>query len=527
MSYLTLDGVACATPDGSLLFSDLNLSLAHESVGLVGRNGSGKSTLLQAIAMQGPVAQGTITCRGRVGFLRQLPPVGTQTVGDTLGGEALACLRRIESGTAADADYEQADWTLPARLDAATASVGLPPLDVERPLAALSGGERMRVMLAGLLLDHTDILLLDEPTNNLDDAGRDAVLDLLQRWHGPVVVASHDRALLEHVDRIVELTRTGIHVVGGGWSVFEQQRSAERARALDALDKAESAVKSARRDRQREAEKQAQRDKRGRAVAARKSEPKILLHARQQRAEQTAGRYRAVGNDSVAQAGDALAQAQADVERVVPIRIAMPSCGLPTRHVLVEARHVMCEREGRRLFGPLDLTIRGPERIALTGPNGSGKTSLIRLLLGDEPPQEGAITADRGDMALLDQHISLLERSETALGAVRRLNPEMTAGQAHDALASYGFRNRWGDRPVESLSGGERVRLALACLFSRPRPPRMLILDEPTNHLDVEATMLLEEALQAYDGALLCVSHDRGFRDALKLEREVSLSAET
>ena len=143
------------------------------------------------------------------------------------------------------------------------------------------------------------------------------------------------------------------------------------------------------------------------------------------------------------------------------------------------------------------------------------------------PPQEGAITADRGDMALLDQHISLLERSETALGAMRRLNPEITAAQAHDALASYGFRNRWGDRPVESLSGGERVRLALACLFSRPRPPRMLILDEPTNHLDVEATMLLEEALQAYDGALLCVSHDRGFRDALKLEREVSLSAET
>ena len=121
MSYLTLDGVACATPDGSLLFSDLNLSLAHESVGLVGRNGSGKSTLLQAIAMQGPVAQGTITCRGRVGFLRQLPRVGTQTVGDTLGGGALACLRRIESGTAADADYEQADWTLPARLDAAAA----------------------------------------------------------------------------------------------------------------------------------------------------------------------------------------------------------------------------------------------------------------------------------------------------------------------------------------------------------------------------------------------------------------------
>jgi ATPase subunit of ABC transporter with duplicated ATPase domains len=510
-------------PDGTLLFSDLGLSLARESVGLVGRNGSGKSTLLAAIAGQGGVVQGTITCRGKVGFLRQLPPVGMRTVGDLLGGDALACLERIERGTASDEDHAQADWTLPSRLDAALASVGLAPLDSDRPLAGLSGGERMRVMLAALLLDDTDVLLLDEPTNNLDDAGRDAVIDLIGRWHGPVLVASHDRALLEHVDRIVELTQAGIHVVGGGWSAFEQQRGAQRAQALQTLEKAEAAVKTARRERQREAEKQARRDKRGRAFAARASEPKILLHARQQRAEQTAAHYRAVGDGSVEQAGNALAKAQADVERLVPIRIALPSCGLPPRHVLVEARQVACARGGRHLFGPLDLTVRGPERIALTGPNGSGKTSLIRLLQGEEEPQAGSVAADRKDIVLLDQHLSLLERSESALEAMRRHNPQMEAGQAHDALAVYGFRNRWGDRTVESLSGGERVRLALACLFARPRPPRMLILDEPTNHLDVDATMLLEEALRAYDGAILCVSHDRGFREALKLEREIVL----
>lgn len=516
MSYLTFDGVACAAPDGSLLFSGLDLSVARETVGLVGRNGAGKSTLLAAVAGRLPVARGTITCSGRIGFLRQLPATGDSTVADLLGiGEALARLERIEAGQAGEDDFAEADWTLPARLDAALAASGLPPFETARPLASLSGGERTRVMLAAMLLEEPDVLLLDEPTNNLDDAGREVVMELLARWTGPALVASHDRALLERVNRIVELTSAGIYVVGGGWSLFERVRGEERLRAEQALGKAQAEARTVSRERQRETEKQARRDKRGRADAARGGAPKILLHARQQRAERTAARAGTVGDELIERAGEAVVRAQAEVERTVPIAITLPSCGLPAQHVLVEVRGLLCEHDGRRLFGPLDLTVRGPERIALTGPNGSGKTSLIRMLLAE---------TSGGAIALLDQHLTLLEREETLLEAMRRHNPQMAPQQAHDALARFGFRNRWAARTVESLSGGERVRLALACLFSRPQPPHMLILDEPTNHLDIEAAGLLETALQAYDGAILCVSHDPQFRKALKLTRTITLA---
>jgi ATPase subunit of ABC transporter with duplicated ATPase domains len=192
--------------------------------------------------------------------------------------------------------------------------------------------------------------------------------------------------------------------------------------------------------------------------------------------------------------------------------------------VLVQASNVTVERDGRRLFWPLDLSIVGPERIALRGPDGSGRTSLIRVILGLEAPATGDIIADRERIALLDQDLAMLDPAESLIDAMRRHNPTMDRRQAHEALAAYAFRNVIAERSTASLSGGERVRLALACLFTRPHPPQMLILDEPTNHLDVAATEMLECALRAYDGAVLCVSHDAGFRAALNLSKEITLA---
>jgi ATPase subunit of ABC transporter with duplicated ATPase domains len=525
MSALTLDGVACSSPDGTLLFSGLTLSVERGLVGIVGRNGSGKSTLLHAIAGEVPVAAGTIHLSGTVGLLRQLPVEAAATVAEVLAvGEALDLLERIESGAAAPEDHERAQWDLPARLESALASVGLPSLDVTRPIDTLSGGERTRLMLAALLLPKPDIILLDEPTNNLDEDGRAAVAELVDRWSGPALVATHDRDLLRRADRIVELTGAGVHVVGGGWDLFEEVRSAERLRAAEAAEKAAAEVESSKREKQREAEKQARRDKRGRAVAAKAIDPKIYLGAQKRRAEATAARYRAVGEEIVERAKDSLDEARARVERVVPVRIELPPSGLPARHVLVEARDIIVERGGRPLFGPLDLSVVGPERIAIVGRNGVGKTSLIRAILGLEPVTSGDIRADRKRMAMLDQHLSLLDPEETLLEAMQRLNLEMSRQEAHQALAAYGFRNALAARRSGSLSGGERVRLALACLFSRPEPPQMLILDEPTNHLDLAATEQLEEALASYDGAILCVSHDPAFREALAVSREIALT---
>lgn len=517
MSLLTLDGAACAAPDGSSLFTGLSLALGRERVGLVGRNGTGKSTLLRSIAGDLPLAGGAVHRGGRIGRLEQLPDSGDTTIGDALGvASALERLERIEGGRGSAEDLELADWSLSARLEAALSAGGVPGLDLRRPIGSLSGGERMRVMLAALLMLEPDILLLDEPTNDLDATGREAVFNLLAGWKGGAIVASHDRALLRHMDRIVELTPVGVQIVTGGWDAFNALRNAERERAEHTLERSEAELDKVRRERQRETEKQSRRDRQGRKFAARGSEPKMLLHANQQRSERTAARSRRVAGDLITQVETSLDEARQQVERLVPIRFELPSCNLPSHHWLVRAEQVVCSRGGRVLFGPRDFAIRGRQRILLAGPNGSGKSSLIRLIMGEDVPASGTIAADRDRIAMLDQDLKLLEGRQTLSDAMKRHNPALSAEEVHAALAAYGFRNRWGQREVESLSGGERMRLALACIFSRPIVPQLLVLDEPTNHLDIAATEMLEAALRDYDGAVLFVSHDTAFAEALK-----------
>lgn len=524
MTFLTLDRVACSAPDGSPLFRDLTFSLGRETLGLVGRNGAGKSTLLRAIAGEVPTSEGMILRNGRLGLLHQLPPDENASVAEALGlAEPFARLERITAGRFADDDFDLADWTLAERFEKAAAQAGFANLDPQRPLASFSGGQRTRLMLTGLLLDAPDVLLLDEPTNNLDHAGRRVVADLLGGWSGGALVASHDRELLRRADRIVELTGVGVHMVGGGWDAFDERRSAERTRAAAALERSEDALRHARREKQQETEKQARRDSKGRKDAAKGGDPKILLGARRQRAEESSGRQRKLGNELVGRAQEQFDGARRDVEVLAPIHIELPLSGLPSGHVLIEARGITCSRGGRQLFGPLDLVLRGPQRLALTGPNGSGKTSLIRILTGLDRPDSGEIHIDRARTALLDQHVSLLGDSGTLLDAYLRLNPGIDRHAAHAALARFGFRNAWADRGIAGLSGGERMRLALACLFTRRDVPWLLILDEPTNHLDLASVEMLEEALRGYDGAVVCVSHDADFREALGLNEAIAL----
>jgi len=524
MALLTFDGVSAVAPDGTILFSGLTLALQREKLGLVGRNGSGKSTLLALVADGAAPAVGSIVRSARIGMLRQIPADPDATLGEVLGiADDLARLERIDRGAALAQDFELADWTLPARIEKALADTGLLALDLSRSIASLSGGERTRAMLAALLLPDPEVLLLDEPTNNLDSAGRSAVAALLDRWPGGAIVASHDRELLARMDRIVELSPSGVHIVGGGWQLFDEVRSAERERSAAALEKSEAELARARRAGQREREKQEQRDKRGRANAAKKSEPNILLGARRQRAERTAARYRAVGHESEQRAEDSLAEMRKDVERVTPIRIDLPDSGLSATHELLRTHGIACSRNGRTLFADLDIAVRGPERIALRGPNGSGKSSLIAILTGICAPSAGVVRADRDRVAALDQHLGLLSGEATVEEEIRRHNPHLGRQEAQAALAASGFRNRWAERHVASLSGGERVRLALCALFARATPPQMLILDEPTNHLDIAATEMLEQALADWDGAILCVSHDAAFLDAIGIEREITL----
>lgn len=524
-ALVTLDRVAARTPDGHTLFSDLSLAFGRERTGLVGRNGAGKTTLLRLIAGLNDPAEGAVARAGRVGWLEQRREARPgETVLDLLGvASAMTLVRRALAGEATEDDLAAADWTLEGRISAALSDVGLPDLDPDRPAATLSGGEQTRVGLAALLLEAPDLLVLDEPTNHLDADGRAAIADLLARWKGGALVVSHDRALLRRMDRIVELSGLGVAVHGGNYDLYAERKAAERAAAERDLDVAERNAAQVARESQKGLEKKARRDKAGRAFAAKKSEPKILLGAMAERAENSGARENLLAQRRAEAAEAELSRAREQVERVRAMAIPMPSTGLAAgRAVLAMDGAAWDAPDGRRIVGPVSLRITGRERVAITGPNGAGKTTLLKLLAGERQPTSGRVERPIA-AALLDQETALLRPDETLLEAYRRLNPEATPNEAHAALARFLFRNTAAQRIVGTLSGGERLRAALACVMTGARPPQLLILDEPTNHLDLDSIAAVEAALAGYDGAVIVVSHDPDFLDALGVERTIEL----
>ncbi|MFN4297617.1 MAG: ABC-F family ATP-binding cassette domain-containing protein [Brevundimonas sp.] len=527
---MTLDSVAARTPDGNTLFDNLTLAFGRERTGLVGRNGVGKSTLMRLIAGTQPPAEGAASRAGTIGVLDQrYDPAPGEAVADTLGvARPLAVLRRVLAGEGSVSDMGEADWTLDDRLNEALAQVGLSGLDLHRRTASLSGGEQTRLRLAGLLLARPDLILLDEPTNHMDAEGRGLIAGVLERWEGGAVVVSHDRTLLGRVDRIVELSSLGAATYGGNWDLYTERKAAERAAAERELDTAERAASRVAQEAQREAEKKARRDAAGRRFAASGSMPRIDLGLRADRAQDTGGKARRLAERRQDQARIELEAARERVEQARLMRIPMPSTGLAPGKVVLELQDARFDfaapaESGRAAtVGPVSLRLTGPERVAITGPNGAGKTTLLKLMAGALEPTSGVVRRPVR-AALLDQDAALLQPDETLIDAWRRLNPEGSSNDAHAALARFLFRNVEARRVAGSLSGGERLRAALACVMTGARPPQLLILDEPTNHLDLDSVAAVEAALTAYDGALAVVSHDLLFLEKIGVTRAVTL----
>ncbi|MEW6639624.1 MAG: ABC-F family ATP-binding cassette domain-containing protein [Pseudomonadota bacterium] len=520
LSHLTL-----STPDGRPLLSNINLTFGPERTGVVGRNGIGKSMLLAAMAGDDPPRSCSVSVQGTVALLRQsVQPQAGATVADLFGARhALAMLMRAEHGEATADELTAIDWSLDSRIAAALARVDLTvPLDTE--LVALSGGETTRAGLAALAFAAPDMLLLDEPTNNLDRRGRQAVIDLLAAWRGGAIVVSHDRELLEEMDAIVELTSLGATRYGGNWTHYRDRKTIELQAAEHDLTDAEKTLDAIARQAQRTAERSDRRNAAGARKGARGGLPKILLGARKSRAEASKGDDVRLAARQRTQAQDAAAAARARIEILQPLSIAVPPTGLAAgRTVLTLDRVTVGYGGAPPVIRDLSFAIIGPRRVAVVGPNGSGKTSLLRLIAGQLQPSHGRLSV-AVDMALLDQHVGLLDAGSSILDNFMRLNPQSSHNACRAMLASFLFRADAALQIVDTLSGGQRLRAGLACVLGRHRPPPLLILDEPTNHLDIASIEAIEAGLTAYDGALLVVSHDETFLDNIGIEERLDLT---
>lgn len=535
---IVLDHVSFAWPDGSSALADVSGAFGAGRTGLVGRNGSGKSTLLRLIAGELTPSRGNVTTSADAAYLPQRLTLDVdRPVAALLGvSTTLDALRAIESGDADPRHFDAvgSDWDVEARAHAALAEAGLAPDMLDRRVGELSGGEAVLTAIAGIRFRGSSIALLDEPTNNLDREARARLGDMVRSWRGTLVVVSHDVSLLELMDDTAELYGSELSVFGGPYSEWREWLDGEQDAAKRAEKAAAQLVRREKRDRIAAETTISHRAAMGRKAQVEKRVPKIVAGGRKMAAQVSAGKLRDEKADREAKARAALDAAERRVRDDDTVKIDLPDPDVPA------GRRIATIGDGERSW-----TIQGPERVALIGPNGAGKTTLLEALVRgvERAAETGASGAERDAadaflsavspsrhvglltdrVGYLPQRVDGLVEDASVLENVAASAPAVPVAALRNRLARFLIRGDAVERPVSTLSGGERFRVALARLLLADPAPQLIVLDEPTNNLDLDTVGQLVDALSAYRGAVLVVSHDDAFLRRLGIDTTLEL----
>ena len=520
-------------PDGSNLFNSLTFSFNPVRTGLIGQNGVGKSTLLDLLAGRKVPSAGSVNGAGKISYLPQIDSITADaTVADALHfAGAIRAHRRIASGEGADEDFEAVEnrWDLPERIERVFTELGVSHLSLEQPVSTISGGELMRVRIARLLVEEPDFILLDEPTNHLDYSARQFVYDLIGGWAKGLVVVSHDRKLLSLVDQIAELDSTGLKFYGGNYAFYKEQRGVEKAAAEQSFAFAKLRLKRAQAAARKVAESQERRSSAGHKRAIRTGISRMAAGNLRRKAENSTSRLKGRHEKKIEDASRDLQLARKSLPVDTQIAVDLNRTAVPASKRMVELEGVNYRYPGAADFlwsRPLSLTVFGAERISLEGANGTGKSTLIRIICGDIEPTTGLARAGTTKIGLLDQRVDVLDDRLNVFDNLKRIAPTRQEHDLRILLGRFLFYKDAVFKTTAVLSGGERMRAGLACLLGADQSPDILILDEPTNNLDLASIEAVASAVKNYRGTLVVVSHDREFLEDVGIERAIVLGGD-
>lgn len=527
---LVLQNISYTHLNHDLLFSGIYLTVnKHQKIALIGNNGTGKSTLFKIIAGELLPSNGKRIVDTAPYYVPQVfGQYNHLTIAQALNvDKKLNALEEILNGNINEENYTllNDDWSIEERCANALHHWQLADCDLSQKMETLSGGQKTKVFLAGIMIHQPELILLDEPSNHMDSSGRELLYNFMQSTKSTLLVISHDKKLLQLLDTICELSKDGIKTYGGNYDFYTEQKQIERHALNQDIQSKEKALRKAKEKERETIERQQKLDSRGKNKQEKAGVAKIMMNTLRNNAENSTAKLKGVHTEKVGTISKDLRQLRTSLPGIEKMKFDFDHSMLHKGKILFTATHVNFSYD-THLFWKNDLNfqITSGERIALKGNNGSGKTTLIKLILGNLEPTNGKMYRAANTAIFIDQDYSLLNNKLNVYEQVQQFNT--FALQEHEVkirLNRFLFTKENWDKPCFALSGGERMRLLLCCLTINSKSPELIILDEPTNNLDIQNVEILTAAINQYQGSLIVVSHDEIFLENINIERTIQL----